>query len=716
MDDLPQQKGSWKGDAPASTSGRGAAGLLKNIAVLYVEDDADIRRHLSEFLRRRVGTLYTAANGQEGLEMWRQHRPEVVVTDIMMPVMDGLKMAELIQRESPSVPIIVTTAFNETEFFLKAIDLGIDKYVIKPINTELLLQAIQKSAWSVKASLERQLATTVFNVSSDAILIADSENRIVSVNAAFCEITGYSADEVAGRNPKILSSGKHDAKFYQAMWRDLREAGRWSGEVWNRRKNGEIYAELLTVNTVKNDRGELTHYVAIFADITEHKQIQEHVRYLAHYDALTNLPNRVLFNDRLGQALINAQRADSKAAVMFLDLDRFKNINDTLGHGAGDMLLQEVAARLTDCIRQGDTVSRLGGDEFVVLLPELNDEKDTQRVAQKLLNTLAFPIVLQGHELHISASIGISYYPMDGTNTETLMRHADIAMYRAKEEGRNNYQYYHASMNARSFERLAMEASMRHALKRGEFELYYQPRYAMPEGAIVGAEALIRWSHPELGMVSPGLFIPLAEETGLILPIGEWVLKQVAAQGRAWQQAGFPPLSLAANVSARQFRQPDFAGKVMQILRDSGFDPRHLELELTESTLMAHVEENIETLQALNALGIRIAIDDFGTGYSSLSYLKRLPVDILKIDRSFVSELPDSRDGAAIVEAIVAMARSLGLHIVAEGVETAVQLEFLQERKCDEIQGYYFSRPLPVEQFEQLVLETQAADNNRQAP
>ncbi|MCF8152482.1 MAG: EAL domain-containing protein [Sulfuritalea sp.] len=689
---------------------------MKNISVLYVEDDADIRRHLAEFLRRRVGKLYIAANGQEGLELWRQHRPEVVVTDIMMPVMGGLKMAELIQRENASVPIIVTTALNETESFLKAIDLGIDKYVIKPINTELLLHAIQKSAWGVKAGLEIQLAATVFDASSDAIFITDSDNRIISVNAAFCEITGYSAQDVIGETPAILNSGRHDAEFYRAMWRDLLETGQWNGEVWNRRKNGEIFAELLTINAVKNYRGEISHYVSIFADITEHKQTEEHVRHLAHYDALTNLPNRTLFNDRLGQALINAQRDNGKAAVMFLDLDRFKNINDTLGHGIGDLLLQEVAVRLTGCVRQGDTVSRLGGDEFVILLPELNDEKDARLVAQKLLNAAVFPMVLEGHELHISASIGISYYPMDGANAEALMKNADVAMYRAKEEGRNNFQFYHASMNARSFERLAMETSMRYALNRGEFDLYYQPRFSLPEGRIIGAEALIRWNHPDLGLVSPGQFIPLAEETGLILPIGEWVLKQVAAQGKAWQQAGFPPLSLAVNVSARQFRRVDFAGEVLQILRNSGFDPHHFELELTESTLMTHAEENIETLKKLNALGIRIAIDDFGTGYSSLSYLKRLPVDILKIDRSFVSEVPDNRDGAAIVEAIIAMAHSLGLHIIAEGVETVEQLEFLQMRKCNEIQGYYFSHPLPVEQFEQLILEMQAVDGKLQEP
>lgn len=716
MDDMSQHKRPWIEKTPVSAPGRDDSDLMKNISVLYVEDDADIRRHLAEFLRRRVGKLYIAANGQEGLELWRQHRPEVVVTDIMMPVMGGLKMAELIQRENASVPIIVTTALNETESFLKAIDLGIDKYVIKPINTELLLHAIQKSAWGVKAGLEIQLAATVFDASSDAIFITDSDNRIISVNAAFCEITGYSAQDVIGETPAILNSGRHDAEFYRAMWRDLLETGQWNGEVWNRRKNGEIFAELLTINAVKNYRGEISHYVSIFADITEHKQTEEHVRHLAHYDALTNLPNRTLFNDRLGQALINAQRDNGKAAVMFLDLDRFKNINDTLGHGIGDLLLQEVAVRLTGCVRQGDTVSRLGGDEFVILLPELNDEKDARLVAQKLLNAAVFPMVLEGHELHISASIGISYYPMDGANAEALMKNADVAMYRAKEEGRNNFQFYHASMNARSFERLAMETSMRYALNRGEFDLYYQPRFSLPEGRIIGAEALIRWNHPDLGLVSPGQFIPLAEETGLILPIGEWVLKQVAAQGKAWQQAGFPPLSLAVNVSARQFRRVDFAGEVLQILRNSGFDPHHFELELTESTLMTHAEENIETLKKLNALGIRIAIDDFGTGYSSLSYLKRLPVDILKIDRSFVSEVPDNRDGVAIVEAIIAMAHSLGLHIIAEGVETVEQLEFLQMRKCNEIQGYYFSHPLPVEQFEQLILEMQAVDGKLQEP
>jgi len=398
---------------------QGDADLLKSTSVLYVEDDPDIREQLSRYLERRVGKLYTAANGLEGLEAWRRHKHDVVVTDIMMPVMDGLKMAEAIRLENPSLPIIVVSAFNETEFLLKAIDLGIDKYVIKPINTELLLQAIRKSAAGVKADMEMRLAATVFDASSDAILITDSGNRIIDVNAAFCEITGYSREEAFGQTPTILSSGRQDAEPYPTLWENVKETGRWSGEAWSRRKNGEIYTEWLTINSVKNNLGETTHYVAIFADITEHKLAEENVHRLAHYDALTELPNRMLFIDRFRQAVINAQRKRCRAAVMFMDLDRFKVINDTLGHSTGDLLLQVMTTRLTDCVFQGETVSRLGGEEFAILLPELREAEDAYLTAQNLLEAATVPFMLQGHELNISASIGISIYPDDGVSAET---------------------------------------------------------------------------------------------------------------------------------------------------------------------------------------------------------------------------------------------------------------------------------------------------------
>lgn len=689
--------------------------LLKSTSVLYVEDDDDIREQLSQFLSKRVAKLYTATNGQEGLDVWRQHNPDVVLTDIMMPVMDGLKMVEAMRLENPHVPVIVTTAFNETEFLLKAIDLGIEKYVIKPINTEFLLQAIRKSARGVKTDLEMQLAATVFNASSDAILITDSEYRIIDVNKAFSDITGYSKSEAIGQTPTILNSDHSDAEPSDTLWENLKQAGMWRGEAWSRRKNGEIYAEWLTINSVKNTLGDTTHFVAIFADISERKQVEEHVHHLAHFDVLTNLPNRSLLNDRFGQALIKAQRDNCKVAVMFMDLDRFKVINDTLGHSTGDQVLQVVTARLIKSVRQGDTVSRLGGDEFAILLTELVEAEDAYLAAQKLLQATAMPFMLQEQELNISASIGISIFPDDGTSVETLMKNADIAMYRAKEEGRNNCRFYHADMNIRSYERLAMETSIRHALDQGQYELHYQPKINVESGKIIGAEALIRWHHPDRGMVSPMEFIPLAEETGLILPMGEWVLKEAVAQGKAWQLAGFPPLSMAVNVSARQFRQTDFAGKVNQVLLDSGFDAHYLELEVTETTLMTHADENIETLNKLSAMGVRIAIDDFGTGYSSLSYLKRLPVDVLKIDQSFVNGVTDNRDDAAIVEAIIAMARSLQLEIVAEGVETIEQLKFLRIKKCHVTQGYYFSRPLPAAQFESLIREMQESGNAKWA-
>ncbi|MCE5181623.1 MAG: EAL domain-containing protein [Betaproteobacteria bacterium] len=702
MDDLQKNE---EGHSINELDSRGIVSSLKSVSVLYVEDDEGIRDQLSRFLKRRVGTLYIATNGQEGLESWRLNQPDVVVTDIMMPVMDGLKMAEAIKQENPTVPIIVTTAFNETEFFLKAIDLGIEKYVIKPVKTEQLLVAIQKSAWGARAELEMQLASKVFESSSDAIVITDQKNIIIAVNSAFCQITGFAENEAIGQTPSILKSGRHDQAFYQEMWRSIEKDGNWSGEVWNRRKNGEIYAEWLTLNTVRNYQNEITHYVAIFADITERKQAEEHVHHLAHYDVLTDLPNRTLLQDRLSQALIKAHRHASKAAVMFIDLDRFKVINDTLGHGIGDLLLQEVADRLSNCIREGDTVSRLGGDEFVILLPELGTPDDAYTVAQKLLNSVSQPFMLKGHELHISASVGVSFYPDDGESVETLMKNADIAMYRAKEIGRNNCQFYHADMNSRSFERLAMETSIRRAIECAQFELYFQPRIAMSSRKIIGMEALIRWHHPDLGLVSPAQFIPLAEETGLILPLGEWVLRAAATQGQAWLAAGLEPLHIAVNVSARQFRQVDFVGKVEQILKETGFSPDYLELELTESTLMTHAEENINVLNKFKAMGIRIAIDDFGTGYSSLAYLKRLPVDILKIDRSFISDITEDRDDAAIAEAIISMAQSMSLRVVAEGVETLEQLDFLETRKCDEVQGFYYSPAVPAEQFARLVAE-----------
>ncbi len=683
--------------------GAGRESVLGAISVLYVEDDEIIRSAFGEFLRRRVGTLYTAADGREGLALFDRQRPDVVITDILMPLMDGLEMAEAIKALDPFTPVIVTTAFNESDFFLRAIDIGIDKYVIKPVHTGLLVDALVKCALQVRADAEMRLSATVFDTSSEAIMVTDPENRILAVNRAFSDVTGYVREEVLGRNPSFMNSGRHSEEFFQSMWKSLAETGKWRDEIWNRRKNGEIYPEWMSISVVKDRQQRVTHYVSIFTDITERKEAEERVRHLAHYDALTDLPNRTLFNDRLTQALIQAERDGTSAAVMFIDLDRFKNINDTLGHSVGDLLLQNVAIRLTNCMRQGDSVSRQGGDEFVVLLPEINHAKDAALVAQKILESIAQPFEISGHELHASCSIGISFYPIDGDDGETLMKNADTAMYRAKEAGRNNYQFYLADMNARSLERLAMETSMRAAIEQRQFELHYQPQIDVENGNIIGAEALIRWNHPALGRVSPAHFIPLAEESGLIQPIGEWVLRTACAQAARWQSQGFVPFLVSVNVSARQFRNAGFVDMVADALRESGLSPAYLELELTESVLMGHTDRNIATLQQLKEMGLTIAIDDFGTGYSSLSYLKRLPIDTLKVDRSFVGDLPGDKDDAAIVDAVISMAHSLSLKVIAEGVETEQQVAFLRSRQCYLMQGYYFHMPLSVAEFTRLL-------------
>jgi diguanylate cyclase (GGDEF)-like protein/PAS domain S-box-containing protein len=551
----------------------------------------------------------------------------------------------------------------------------------------------------MEAEENQRLAAKVFDSSVEGILITDASSRIVTVNQAFTAITGYGIEEAVGKTPALLRSGKHTEDFYQQMWASLKEAGQWHGEIWNRRKGGETFLEWLTISAVKNDKGETTNFVAVFSDITTRKLAEERLNYLANHDALTGLPNRILFMERLALALAHAHRNRKMAAVMFFDLDRFKIVNDTLGHAAGDELLQEVARRVSCCLREDDTVARQGGDEFTVILEGLGNERDVAPVAQKIIDALAKPIDLGGQEVFVTASIGISVYPNDGPDAQTLVKNADAAMYRAKDLGKNNYQFFKADMNTRAFERLTLENNLRRALERNEFELHYQPQVDLATGQVVGAEALIRWRHPELGLVSPDRFIPIAEETGMILPIGEWVLRTACVQNKAWQDAGLPHLHVAVNLSGRQFKQKNLIAMIELILAETGLDAEHLELEITESVIMDQAAETIAAIGDMRMLGLRLSIDDFGTGYSSLSYLKRFPIDNLKIDRSFVRDITTDQDDAAIVKAVIALAHSLKLMVIAEGVETAAQFDFLREQGCDEIQGYYFSRPLEAADF-----------------
>ncbi|MDA0191014.1 MAG: EAL domain-containing protein, partial [Proteobacteria bacterium] len=495
-------------------------------------------------------------------------------------------------------------------------------------------------------------------------------------------------------------SGRHDAGFYRAMWESIRTQGSWQGEIWNRDKNGRVFPEWLSVSVVRDAHGEVDHYVGLFTDISERKRAEERIRHMAEHDALTGLPNRVLLGDRLSQAIAAAQRERRVMALIFLDLDRFKNINDSLGHQIGDRLLQAVAGRIVGTLRGSDTVSRPGGDEFILLLPEIAHPDAAARIAEKLIEALARPCVIDGHELAVTASLGISIYPEDGEDAETLIRNADTAMYHSKESGRNVYHFFRPEMNARVFERMSLEHSLRRALERSEFRLHYQPQIDIATRRLIGMEALVRWQSPELGLVSPARFIPVAEDSGLILPLGAWVLGEACRQARAWQVAGLPALPVAVNISALQFRQPNFVGVVEQVLAQSGLAPECLELELTESIMMHAAERNIEVLDTLRRMGVKVAIDDFGTGYSSLAYLKRLPIDKLKIDQAFVRDIATDADDAAIIAAIIGLAHNLKLRVIAEGVESEAQLEFLRHGGCQEVQGYLFSPPLPADGFE----------------
>jgi len=563
----------------------------KAVTVLYVEDDRTIREMVTLILRQGFPELrlLLAENGAEGLALYEQERPEIVVTDVRMPVMDGIQMARGIRQLDESARIILLTASSDTSLILEAIDLGVNHYVLKPIDTAKLRATIEQSLAGLR--LERQL-----------------------------------------------------------------------------------------------------------------REQEEHIRQMAYSDPLTGLANRQLFNELLHQALAQAGRHHRPLAVLFLDLDRFKLINDTLGHAVGDLLLQAAARRLRECCRrERDIVARRGGDEFIILLPELDDLQEPARVAQKIVDAFARSFVLPEHELFISTSVGVSIFPHDGRDGESLIHNADLAMYRAKEAGRSRYHLYTPAMDVQASRRLALESCLRQALERDEFLLYYQPKVNIKTGRIASIEALARWHHPEFGMVPPTQFIPLAEETGLIVPIGEWVLRTACLQNRAWQEEGFPPMRVSVNFSPRQFQQLDLAEMVERVLADTGLEPRWLELEVTENLMLQNEDYAIATLSRLSEAGVNISIDDFGTGFSTFSYIKKLPIHTLKIDQSFVSDIDSNQSDAAIVTAVIRMAQSLHLNVIAEGVETESQRCLLDALDCPEMQGHLFSRALPAEEIAKVL-------------
>lgn len=555
-----------------------------------------------------------------------------------------------------------------------------------------------------------QQAATVFESTAEGVLITDTQQHISAVNRAFTEITGYSETEALGHTPRLLASGLHDSAFYAAMWHQLTAEGHWQGEISNRRKNGELYPSWLTISAVRNQEQQTTHFVAVFADISSLKHAQARLDYQAHHDPLTGLPNRTLFESRLLSALNSQQENGGQGAVLFLDLDRFKHINDSLGHPVGDLLLKGIAVRLREQLRDIDTVARLGGDEFIILLPGLQQPSDAEHIAQKLLNCFGAPFQAGEHEFFISASIGTSLYPQDGCDVATLVKNADAAMYRSKAKGRNRVESYTRDLTAQASERVALEHELRRAIERNELSLSFQPKISLIDNRLVGAEALIRWTHPTFGDVPPEHFIPLAEENGMILQIGDWVLENACRQLRAWNSCHESLGPLSVNLAGAQLRQPNLLGRIEQLLRENHLEPGLLQLEITENFIMSQAEEALTVLHQLKKLGVQLAIDDFGTGYSSLSYLKRLPLDILKIDQSFVRGLPDDPHDVAIVRAIIALGRSMQFSIIAEGVETLAQQQFLAEEGCEQIQGYIVSLPLCAEEFAATFLHVTVSD------
>ena len=630
--------------------------------------------------------------------------PDLVLSDWNLPRFSGSGALRLLHESGIDVPFVIVSGSVGEEVAVAAMREGADDYVLKDRlarlgpAVRLALNSKEQRDLGRAAQVALRQAATVFQSSAEGITLTDAGGRILTVNPAFCEITGYRAEEVVDRNARILRSGRHDKAFFENMWDALISTGSWRGEIWNRRKTGEIYPEWLTISAVTDENGETTHYVGTFSDISAIKQAQQAVEFLAHHDPLTRLPNRALFRDRLQQRLNRARSEGSGVAVVHLDLDRFKVINDSLGLPVGDEVLQQMATRIAGAIRARDTLGRLGGDDFGLVPNVEGDARNSAIIARKLLDLCAAPLRIADQDLVSTASIGISLFPGDGGDADTLLKNAERAMYEAKSQGRNTYQFFAPALNAGIHDRLMMEHALRGAAARGELRVHYQPQVALTDGSLNGVEALVRWQHPSLGLVPPGVFIPMAEEMGIIGEIGEWVLDEACRQLAAWQRTSLRVPTMAVNLSVQQLEQPGILGIVGQALERHQLNADRLELEITESMMMRQPEAILRVLRELNGLGVRLAMDDFGTGYSSLGYLTRIPLDVIKIDMSFVRDIGHAH-ADAIISSVIALGRVLGIEIVAEGIELGGQAEFLHREGCQTGQGFLYGKPLPAHEL-----------------
>jgi diguanylate cyclase (GGDEF)-like protein/PAS domain S-box-containing protein len=667
--------------------------------LILLVDDVPANIH---FLAAAIGDLYRikiATSGQKALDIVAQtEKPELILLDVMMPEMNGIEVLQHLRAnpETAHIPVIFVSADVSEQTQLDGLSLGADDYLTKPVVVSILLARVKNILERKRAQAQLRLASHVYDHSGEAIMVTDSENKIISVNPAFTRMTGYELDEVFGKDPRFLSSGRTSEKEYEIMWKDIHEKSFWQGEMWDRHKDGQVYPKLLIISVVRNQQDNIDYYIGSFTDISEQKVVEERIQYIAHHDPLTQLPNRLYLQITLQQFLTMTHRNHEQIALMFIDLDRFKIINDTLGHHIGDGLLIEIANRLKATVRDSDVVARLGGDEFVIALMGKNIAYLTAIISEKILHDLSQTCVIENNSLHTTPSIGVAIYPQDGDCPESLMKNADSAMYHAKSLGRNNVQYFSEMTQKDNSELLSLEHDLYEAVENEQFHLHYQPQIDSATGKIVGVEALLRWNHPTLGSVSPDKFIPLAEETGLILKLGEWVLNTACRQLREWKKLGIS-VRMAVNLSMHQLRSPKLVSLVSRILAENELEHGDLELEITESVAMNEPDKVIELLNQLRAIGVELAIDDFGTGYSSLAYLKLLPIQRLKIDKSFVDDIENDGNDAAICNACIALAHALGIEVVAEGVETQGQFNFIVTSRSQIIQGFFFHKPMLAE-------------------
>ena len=709
--------------------------------ILIVDDKTANLVALESVLSGIDAELVRASGGNDALKLTLHNNFSLAILDVQMPEMDGYELAQYLrqEKETSKIPIIFLSAvYSDYNHIFKGYRSGAVDFLTKPYEPDILREKVKvfleldrhrnklaemvtkeenrtaelaalnerlkiELAERVKTEERERLSARVFEHVGESIIITDPDCRIIYTNPACTVISGYTAKDMLGQKPSILQSGHHEATFYEDMWKVLLDKGRWQGEVWNRRKNGEVYPQWLNISSIKDTDGEITHYVAMGQDITDIKKSEEKILHQAHYDHLTDLPNRVLFEDRLNHAIARVPRGNEKVALMFMDLDHFKNLNDSLGHHAGDLFLKQVALQFVDCLREEDTVSRLGGDEFTVILEGINQKEDAAVVADKIISLFAKPFVIGGNEVYMGISIGIALYPDCSKEVKNLIKYADLAMYHAKDQGRNNYQFFQPDFESKVVEKVTMETHLRKGIENRELLAYYQPVINLESGEITGMEALMRWNRPGHGLVLPGIFIPIAEDKGLIVAMGEWILRQACEYVVSLTKLGFPSLALAVNLSARQFRDKGLVNKVERILQDTGFQPESLHLEITETTLMDNMESSIITMKRLKDMGIQISLDDFGTGYSSFNYLKHFPLDTLKLDHTFIKDITTDQDSARIAAAIISLARGLGLQVIAEGVENKQQLAFLDHFQCKKAQGFLFSKPVSGEDFLDLI-------------